>query len=302
MKRMIALLLVAALSQGCYESTLTGDWVCTGPACGDAHTQPEIPVETVVTDDAAPPGCEDASCMELCVSLGYASGTCLASGVCACAPDPSVPETCGDGLDNDRDGVVDEGCECVLGETRPCWTGTEETRNIGACRDGTQVCAGGMYSTSWYTCWGSVLPEEEVCDGAEDEDCDGLADVEDPDCCQMWPEDCMNCSDDNCDGLIDATDPDCFDETIPEGHCGCCVPGTYRWCDYILFCSWGRQQCLPDGTWGNCDETSAIPEGCGGYSYDATCCMLSGDCCQLSPFSEEPSGNCDGIIAPCPEE
>ncbi|MGE0788438.1 MAG: hypothetical protein AB7S26_22375 [Sandaracinaceae bacterium] len=33
-----------------------------------------------------------------------------------------------------------------------------------------------------------------------------------------------------------------------------CTLGQQRWCDSPMYCSWGRQACLPDGTWGICEE------------------------------------------------
>lgn len=33
-----------------------------------------------------------------------------------------------------------------------------------------------------------------------------------------------------------------------------CVPGQQRWCDDRVYCSWGKQTCLPDGSWGSCVE------------------------------------------------
>src|SRR5262245_1308474 len=32
-----------------------------------------------------------------------------------------VPEICGDGIDNDGDGTVDNGCSCDMGASRPCY-------------------------------------------------------------------------------------------------------------------------------------------------------------------------------------
>ncbi|MEZ4462727.1 MAG: SUMF1/EgtB/PvdO family nonheme iron enzyme [bacterium] len=73
-------------------------------------------------------------------------------------------EVC-DGDDNDCDGVVDEGCPCVTGQTRGC--GIEE----GECELGTQACVDG----EWGECMGAIGPSNEVCDGA-DNDCDGIRD------------------------------------------------------------------------------------------------------------------------------
>jgi MYXO-CTERM domain-containing protein len=70
-----------------------------------------------------------------------------------------------DGLDNDCDGTIDNGCQCDEGTTREC--GSEE----GSCRAGTQTCSGG----TWGMCMSSVGPANEICNGRDD-DCDGVVD------------------------------------------------------------------------------------------------------------------------------
>ncbi|MCB1197799.1 MAG: DUF5060 domain-containing protein [Deltaproteobacteria bacterium] len=65
-----------------------------------------------------------------------------------------------DGVDNNCDGVIDEGCDCVDGETRACGT------NVGECEQGIQMCENG----AWSTCT-AVMPMQEICDGL-DNDCD----------------------------------------------------------------------------------------------------------------------------------
>ena len=75
-------------------------------------------------------------------------------------------ETC-DGLDNDRNGVIDDGPEDPeLGGD--CYTGPGDTAGVGQCRPGTTICHWGELD-----CFGQVLPAaDEYCDG-RDNDCDG---------------------------------------------------------------------------------------------------------------------------------
>lgn len=87
-------------------------------------------------------------------------------GPCEGAVGPAAAEICGNGLDDDCDGDIDEACECLTGETRTC--GTDE----GACVAGTQQCEAGL----WASCAGSVAPVEETCGDGEDNDCDGAVD------------------------------------------------------------------------------------------------------------------------------
>jgi len=80
-------------------------------------------------------------------------------------------------LDNDCDGLTDaadDDCwECVPDETQPCDTGL-----LGICAAGTQTCIDGF--------WGDCVQDEaavaEICDDTLDNDCDGLVDLDDPDC------------------------------------------------------------------------------------------------------------------------
>ncbi|MDO8425098.1 MAG: MopE-related protein [bacterium] len=106
------------------------------------------------------------------------------STVCGADPGELVSEVC-DGLDNDCNGVPDDGLEscCMPGDSQYCST------NVGACEFGTQVCAP---DRTWGPCTG-LLPSDEVCDG-KDNDCNGVPDDGVPDCCE--PDDRTSCSTD----------------------------------------------------------------------------------------------------------
>jgi hypothetical protein len=187
------------------------------------------------------------------------------------------PESCTDSADNDCDGQSDCGDIDCSSDTacNPC-PGTSEN------------CADGI-----------------------DNDCDGLVDCFDfincwtnPACIpECFIEDCGNGKDDDCDGQTDCLDAECG--STPE--CGCtCVPGTQRWCDTPTACTWGIQNCLPDGSWGTCSETPP-PSACtGGTLYDTDCCLAQPmACCQDFHDTDgdgdnwESLGECSGISV-CP--
>ncbi len=73
-------------------------------------------------------------------------------------------ETC-DGLDNDCNNIIDDGCECIDGAIKSCGI------NIGECKQGTQTCINGK----WGNCENSIRPIFEICDN-KDNDCDTLVD------------------------------------------------------------------------------------------------------------------------------
>lgn len=61
-----------------------------------------------------------------------------------------------------------------------------------------------------------------------------------------------------------------------------CPIGASRWCDDAVYCSWGRQECNPDGTWGPCTEPPVTTAGltdrpntqcaCRFFFFNVECC------------------------------
>lgn len=96
----------------------------------------------------------------------------------ACMPGCGPTESCGsgegNGLDDNCNGEVDEGCMCTAGTRRECFAGYPYERNVGQCTDGSMLC---QEFGTWGPCVGGVTPSDEVCDGV-DNNCSGATDEE----------------------------------------------------------------------------------------------------------------------------
>ena len=128
---------------------------------------------------------------------------------------------------------VDGSCECVPGAQVACYTGPENTQNVGICKAGLQTC--NAQGTGYGACQGEVLPGPiDICNNNLDDNCNGQVD-EDPDadgdgwtvcggdCCDAIGPSCLNPNlvnpgafeqggnmvDDDCDGVKDNAVPVC---------------------------------------------------------------------------------------------
>ena len=85
---------------------------------------------------------------QTCASSKWGACTGFVQPAKADCGDPSCLSTAGKMLPN-------PGCQCVIGETEPCYTGPADTANQGTCAPGTRTCDG---SGMWGDCVGQTHP------------------------------------------------------------------------------------------------------------------------------------------------
>ena len=226
---------------------------------------------------------------------GFGSVTC-GLGVCKVTldecvdgvPNPCIPgkpnpagESC-DGFDDNCDGDVDESCSCINDTVQPCYAGAPNTQNVGACKDGSQVCVLGQ----WAACIGDVTPMGELCN-AVDDDCDGEADEGDPEggaacdtknlgvcaagvehceagklACQqlvMPSDDLCDGKDNDCDGEVDEGNPG-GGGTCDTGLLGLCKPGVFE-------CKAGKVVCTQT-VFAGVEKCNGFDDDCDGTNDD----------------------------------
>lgn len=157
------------------DNDFDGRMDCSDPDCTTSCScQPceEIcGVEPAEDDDDD--GVIDEGCP--CVVRGMTQGVCAQSvrneitGECGLPTSYSQDgDMCGDGLDNDCDGLIDEGCPCD-------YMGSK----VGVCQDGVASGDGGCGVPATY----SQRESGVLCDDELDNDCDGLTDANELDDC-----------------------------------------------------------------------------------------------------------------------
>ena len=249
------------------------------------------------------PSCVMGGCVSTCTA-GFVDADRSPSNGCECQLTNGGVEIC-DGVDNDCNGVVDDGAGAVN------YPGPAGTMGVGVCVAGVQVCQGGTLTQAQ----APRLPSSEVCDGV-DNDCNGKVDDgfdllnDDKNCggCGLTCGSGMHCQQGKCpvpttggdggvtaDGGIppasdagmssmisvcsNATGSSCADLSVDHANCGACGHA----CGVSQYCQGGTCFDVPSTSCGSgmtvCLDQSGQKPICTNLLFDQRNCNACGNAC-----------------------
>jgi hypothetical protein len=188
-----------------------------------------------------------------------ATGSTTSSGggsPCANPEGAGGAEVCGDGVDQNGDGFVDEGCTCDPGAAQTCYLGAG---SLCDCKLGTQQCV----VTQEFGQWGPCVAAEVGCAAELDQSC----------------EVCGNGSDDDCDGAVDEQ---CVIELTVDIDGDCVTASCPPQAPYPIGCNITMAGSDPNGCVANSQGSSGVyfqegdKCGVGHVSGSLTCSSLPG--------------------------
>jgi MYXO-CTERM domain-containing protein len=221
-------------------------------------------VAAVACGLSSPPNCVGTLTCKPAQQVAAVGGCAPGGGFNACKNTPAS-EVC-DGVDNDCNGVADDGIAPVACTPPNAPAGIDFGPN-SQCKQGNKTCGG--------SCVGYAGPSAEICDGI-DNDCNGVVD-------------------DSVSGAGQA----CGANQAP------CTPGVTSCVNGALTCTGGNQPKpeICDGIDNNCDgKVDNAPLADGPLPGQSGCWGLPGNCCAFGTLSwcPPPGATCsdDGVLSP----
>ncbi len=155
----------------------TGPRDCSSGLDNDCDGQPDNTLDAVcicVPGSVEP--CDEHPGLDGRGQCVAGSRTCIAGegnvtsdwGACEGAVGPAEADACTAGDDSDCNGIPNEECPCVDGDTQECGPSS----NDGICQRGVSTCVNATFGE----CVGAVFPGARDCSSTLDNDCDGRPD------------------------------------------------------------------------------------------------------------------------------
>ncbi len=196
----------------------------------------------------------------------------------ATSPGCGAREMCGNGLDDNCNGRVDEDCACVPGMTQRCFPGDPALAGRGVCVYGTSTCEGTGEFGSWSACVGAGAPRAVECGMGMDFRCNGNVD-------------------EGCECAVGSTRA-CYTGPAGSEARGACRAGTQTCAAIPGGSAWGG--CTGEITPAARDLCDGVDRDCNGTANDGcTCAIGANRLCYTGPAGTQSVGICRSGTQPC---